>query len=127
VILAAAEIANAPPMPVVANYPVALALVATVMLTAVVVVIAGRFDPTQGTLTISTLIIVAFIGTTAFCLFFNVPTDEVTPAVVGGLTAGFGAVVAYWLGRPREALPPAKPAKETPPAKEGPPAKKGQP
>jgi hypothetical protein len=54
-------------------------------------------------LTISILIVVAFMGTVAFCLFFTVPNDEVTPGVVGGLATGFGAVVAYWLGRPQKA------------------------
>jgi hypothetical protein len=39
----------------------------------------------------------------AFSLLFNIPSDEeVTPGVVGGLVAAFGAVVAFWLGRSRE-------------------------
>ena len=38
------------------------------------------------------------LGSVAYCLIFTIPTDDITPGVVGGLTAGFGAVVAYWLG-----------------------------
>jgi hypothetical protein len=36
-----------------------------------------------------------------FCAFFTVPTDEITASVIGGLTAAFGAVIAFWLNKPR--------------------------
>jgi FtsH-binding integral membrane protein len=70
--------------------------------TIVLLFVAGRFDPSGGTLTISLLIVLAFIGAVIFTLFFTVPTDEITAAVIGGLVASFGAVVAFWLSRKSE-------------------------
>jgi hypothetical protein len=90
--------ADNPPVAI-ANYPSSVAIVVAVLFTAILLFVAGRFDPTQGPLTISLLIVLAMIGATAYCLVFTIPNDDITPGVVGGLTAGFGAVVAYWLGR----------------------------
>jgi hypothetical protein len=91
-----------PPSPKLFDYPGATSGAFLIVFTACLLFVAGRFDPTSGTLTISLLVVLAFIGTVIFCLFFAVPTDEVTSAAVGGLVAAFGAVVAYWLGRGRE-------------------------
>jgi hypothetical protein len=94
-----ADVVNPPPAVGIVNYPSAVAVVVTVLFTAIILVLAGRFDPTQGPLTISIMIVLGMLGATAYCLVFTVPNDDITPGVVGGLTAGFGAVVAYWLGR----------------------------
>jgi hypothetical protein len=67
--------------------------------TASLVVVAGRFDPTGGTLTISILVVLAMVSTTIFVMLFSIPTDEITSAVLGGLVAAFGAVMAFWLGK----------------------------
>jgi hypothetical protein len=91
-----------PPIPKMFDYPVAWTVALTVIFTAVILGVAGRFDPTGGTLTISLLVTVSFVGVVVFCLFFTVPTDEITSAVVGGLTAAFGAIMAFWLGRDRK-------------------------
>jgi hypothetical protein len=88
-----------PTPPIISNYPATIAVGIAAMAAALLVFVASKFDPTKGVLTMSLLIAVAFIGTVAYCLIFTVPTDEVTPSVVGGLTAGFGAVCAHWLGR----------------------------
>lgn len=112
------DIVNPPPTPVIGNYPGIMAAGAAVLLTAILLVVSNRFDSTKGPLTISILIIVAFMGTVAYCLIFTVPTDEVTPSVVGGLTAGFGAVVAHWLGRVQHG-PGRRPPEETPDQDEG--------
>jgi hypothetical protein len=85
-----------PPVPIL---PTGVTVAVAVVLTMLLVVVSGRFDRTGGVLTISLLITVAFIGAVGYCLIFTVPIDEVTPSVVGGLTAGFGAVVAHWLGK----------------------------
>jgi hypothetical protein len=45
------------------------------------------------------MITLGMLGAVGYCLIFTIPTDDITPGVVGGLTAGFGAVVAHWLGR----------------------------
>jgi len=94
-----AEVVNPPPPVALLNYPGALAGIVAVVLLSAVLYVSGKFDPTQGPLTISILIVLGMLGATAYCLVFTVPNDDITPGVVGGLTAGFGAVVAYWLGR----------------------------
>jgi hypothetical protein len=81
------------------NYPGAVTGVAIMGLTAVLLFVSGRFDPTQGVLTLSLMITLGMLGATAYCLIFTIPQDDITPGVVGGLTAGFGAVLAYWFGR----------------------------
>lgn len=91
-----------PPIPKLTNYPAAVAIVLAVVFTAALLYIAGKFDPTHGTLTISLLIVLTFMGTVVFVLFFTVPNDEITSGVIGGLIAAFGAIIAFWLGRPRD-------------------------
>ena len=94
-------VVSPPPVPKIFDYPGATTAVFLTVFTACLLFIAGRFDPTGGVLTISLLVVLAFVGTVVFTLLFSVPTDEITSAVVGGLVAAFGAVIAYWLGRPR--------------------------
>jgi uncharacterized BrkB/YihY/UPF0761 family membrane protein len=86
-------------LPKVGDYPAAVGVAFAVAFTAVLVVVAAKLDPTMGVLTISLLVVVAFIATVLFCLFFTVPNDEINSAAVGGLIAAFGAVVAHWLGK----------------------------
>jgi len=94
-----ADVVNPPPPVAIFNYPSAVGVALTVVLTAVILAVAGKFDPTKGPLTISVMIVLGMLGATAYCLVFTIPADDITPGIVGGLTAGFGAVVAYWLGR----------------------------
>jgi drug/metabolite transporter (DMT)-like permease len=89
-----------PPIPKILDYPGFTTALFGVLFTGILLLIATKWDPTQGPLTISLLVVLAFIGTVAFCLFFTIPNDEITSAVVGGLVASFGAVIAFWLGRP---------------------------
>ena len=96
-----ADLVNAPIVTGVGNFPATIIVGSTVALTAILVVVAGKFDPTQGVLTLSILITLGMLGAIAYCLIFTIPQDDITPGVVGGLTAGFGAVVAHWLGRTR--------------------------
>ena len=94
-----AEVVNPPPSVALLNYPGLTTGVFAVVFSSLLLYIAGKFDPTGGPLTISILIVLGMLGATAYCLIFTIPVDDITPGVVGGLTAGFGAVVAYWLGR----------------------------
>jgi len=73
-----------------------------IVFTAALLFVAGKFDPTHGTLTISILVTVSFFAVVAVCLFYTIPVDEATSMVIGALVAAFGAVVAHWLGRPRD-------------------------
>ena len=93
---------NAPPAVKIFDYPAAMSLALAVVFTTALLVIASRFDATGGVLTISLLVVLGFLGIVTFCAFFTIPTDEITSGVIGGLVAAFGAVVAYWLGRPKE-------------------------
>jgi hypothetical protein len=95
-----ADVVNPPPaVTTFVSYPIAAGVCIAVGLTTLLLYVAGKFDPTGGPLTISILIVLGMLGACAYCLIFTVPQDDITPGVVGGLTAGFGAVVAYWLGR----------------------------
>jgi hypothetical protein len=55
------------------------------------------------------MVVLGMLGVVTFCLFYTIPNDEITSAAIGGLTASFGAVIAYWLSRPH---PPHEPPKE---------------
>ena len=90
-----------PPVPRVMDYPASLGLALAVLFTAILLVAAGRFDPTGGVLTISLVVVLSFMGVVIFCLFFTIPADEITAGVVGGLTAGFGMVMSHWLSARR--------------------------
>jgi len=94
----AASDLNPPPIPKLLDYPASIGVALVVALTALLLFLAGRFDPTGGVLTISLMVVLAFLGLVVFCAFFTVPTDEITSSVIGGLTASFGAIIAYWLG-----------------------------
>jgi hypothetical protein len=91
-----------PPTPRILDYPGSIGIGIAIVFTTILLIVSSRFDSTGGVLTISLLVTLAFLGAVVFCLFFTVPNDEVTSAVLGGLTASFGAIIAYWLGRPRE-------------------------
>jgi hypothetical protein len=86
--------------PKIMDYPGAAAAIGVVLCASIFLVVIKYYDSTGGTLAISLIIVLAFIAVVAFSLLYNIPVDdEVTPGVVGGLVAAFGAVVAYWLGR----------------------------
>jgi hypothetical protein len=91
-----------PPTPKLFDYPGAVTIVFVVVFSTAMVFVASRMDPTGGVLTISLMIVLAFIGMTVFVLFFTVPTDEITSAVIGGLVLAFGAIIAHWLGRKKD-------------------------
>jgi uncharacterized BrkB/YihY/UPF0761 family membrane protein len=98
----AAELVIPPPTPKIMDYPASVGLIIAVVLVTCLLVVTSRFDPTGGTLTISLLVILAFISLVTFCAFFTIPTDAITDAAIGGLVAAFGAVIAHWLGRRKD-------------------------
>lgn len=102
----AGELVVPPPMPKIMDYPVSVGLIIAVVLVTCLLVVTSRFDATGGTLTISLLVVLAFISLVTFCAFFTVPTDEITSGAIGGLVAAFGAVVAFWLSRTNKRDPP---------------------
>lgn len=98
--MAVPDVVQLPPVPKLVDYPASVGIALGIMFTALLLYVAGKFDPTHGVLTISLLVVITFIGAVTFCLFFTVPNDEITSGIIGGLIAAFGAVMAYWLGRP---------------------------
>jgi hypothetical protein len=90
------------PLPRLMDYPASIGIVIVVVLTSVLLFVSGKFDTSGGTLTISILVVLAFLSLVTYCALFTIPTDEITSGAIGGLVAGFGAVVAYWLSRGRE-------------------------
>jgi hypothetical protein len=80
------------------DYPVATTMAGVLIMTALLLLVAKRLDATQGVLTISILVVLGFLGVIVVSVLFTIPHDESTAAVIGGLVAAFGAVVAYWLG-----------------------------
>jgi uncharacterized BrkB/YihY/UPF0761 family membrane protein len=96
------EIVIPPPSPRLIDYPGSLGIGLGVIFTTALLFVAGRFDPTHGVLTISLLVVLAFLGVVAMCLFFTIPSDEITSGVIGGLVAAFGAVIAHWIGRSQD-------------------------
>jgi hypothetical protein len=91
-----------PPSPKVVDYPGSIGIGIGIIFTTALLFVAGKFDATGGVLTISLLVALSFFGVVAVCMFYTIPTDETTSMVIGGLVAAFGAVVAHWLGRPKE-------------------------
>ena len=91
------------------NYPILVGVTVAALTTAGLVFFAGHFDPTRGPLTISLLITLGMLGTTAYCLIYAIPPDDITTGVVSGLTTGFGAVLTYWFGRATRDPPPPPP------------------
>lgn len=79
------------------DYPAATSVVLGAIVVALMLLVAYRFDPTKGTLTISLLVVLTFIGALALSLRFVIPQDPETAALIGGIIAAMGAVVAYWL------------------------------
>jgi hypothetical protein len=90
------------PLPKLLDFPASIGLAIVVGLTTILLFVASRFDPTGGSLTISLLVVLGFLGLVVFCALFTIPSDEITSGAIGGLVAAFGAVVAFWLGRGRE-------------------------
>jgi hypothetical protein len=92
---------NAPPVPKIFDYPATGTGIVILFATILMLIAIKYFDATGGALAISLIVVFAFIGALVFSFFFNIPNDEITSAIAGGLVASFGAVIAFWLGRSR--------------------------
>ena len=86
-----------PPKFTYVDFPATIAITTAVIGSCILILLASRFDQTKGALTISLLVILAFVGVLAYSVTVTVPRDETTAAVIGALTAGFGGVITYWL------------------------------
>jgi hypothetical protein len=91
-----------PPAPKVVDYPGMAGVGLGIVFTTILLIAAGKFDPSGGVLTISIMVVLSFFAVVAICIFYTIPTDEATSMVIGGLVAAFGAVVTHWLGRRKD-------------------------
>ena len=96
------DVVNLPPAPKVLNYPGLMAVGFGVVGVAILLFVSGRFDASGGILTISLLIVLAFIGVIAISVFYTVPQDETTSSVIGALTMAVGGIISFWLSRRKE-------------------------
>ena len=62
-----------PPTPIITSFPASIAVAATVIGSVVLLLVAARYDHTGGVLTISLLIILAFLGFIAFAMLVICP------------------------------------------------------
>lgn len=88
-----------PDAPKVLDYPSTVGIGVDVLAVAILLIVAKRFDPSRGALTVALLVIVSFVALGIFAAVFGIPKDEETATIVGGIATAFGAVVAYWATR----------------------------
>ena len=83
--------------------PALLPLIAgiAVGLVVILILVASRYSDqnTKGFLTISLLIVFAFIMAAFASMVYQVPTNPATEILVGALSTALGAVVSHWVGR----------------------------
>jgi len=70
-------------------------------LVVILILVASRYSDqnTKGFLTISLLIVFAFIMAAFASMVYQVPTNPATEILVGALATALGAVVSHWVGR----------------------------
>jgi hypothetical protein len=83
-------------------YPAFVSTAGLVAITAGLVVITHYFDPTKGLVTLSMVIVVAFVAATIASMIYQIPQVASTEILIGGLATALGATVAYWMGRGRD-------------------------
>ena len=79
--------------------PASLGTAFAALLTMLIIVVAKHFDQTGGFLTLSVMLVMAFISTTFISMIYNVPQIPTTEILVGALSTSVGAVVAFWVSR----------------------------
>ena len=82
-------------------YPALVTAAGTAGLTMLVVIAAHYFDPSRGLLTLSVLLIIAFIAVTLASMIYSVPQTPTTEILIGGLVSSVGGIVAFWMSRNR--------------------------
>lgn len=88
-------VVNPPPPTRLLDFPVTVGMTVLVITVTVLLVVSGKFDHSNGVMTIAILITVTFAGAVIFCLIYTVPQDESTATIIGALTLAFGAVVSF--------------------------------
>lgn len=68
-----------------------------VIVSAAIVIVARRYDPTEGLLTISILVVAAFITAAFASMIYDVKQTPSTELLLGALATSLGAIVAHWM------------------------------
>jgi uncharacterized BrkB/YihY/UPF0761 family membrane protein len=93
------------PPPSAPQYPIIIGLCIGAALTVILIFVISRFDRTGGALAISLMIILGFLAIAAFSVYYTIPQDPSTSAIIGALVSSVGAIIAYWLGKPPDKPP----------------------
>jgi len=80
-------------------FPATVGALAVILVACIILVIAKYFDVTAGLLTISVMIVAAFIVATFASMLYNVPQVPSTEILIGALATSVGAVIAYWMSK----------------------------
>ena len=78
--------------------PATLGTLAALLMATLVLIASHRFDSSGGLLTLSIMIVAAFISVTFTSMLY--PTVQQTPLteiLVGALATSMGAIVAFWM------------------------------
>lgn len=69
----------------------------SLLLAMLIIWVSKQFDTTRGLLTISVMILVAFITATFASMIYQVPQVPSTEILIGALATSVGAIIAYWM------------------------------
>lgn len=86
-------------------FPVYTSIITVFLLIAIfltIILLLRRFDENQALLTpqliLSIMVVVSFLGVTAYATKNNLPQNEAAGQLMGGLIGGFTLVLSYWFG-----------------------------
>ena len=77
--------------------PATLATAGVLMLAVILLLVSHRFDTTGGLLTISLVMLSAFVGVTYTTMLYDVKQTAIMDILVGALATSVGAIVAFWM------------------------------
>lgn len=86
------------------NFPYpGLVTASGVALVSMAVLVASRhFDTTGGLLTLSLLIVLAFIAVSLVSMLYDVPQTPTTEILIGSLATSLGALMSFWMSRRKD-------------------------
>ena len=83
-------------------YPALVTAAGIGVVVAAVLAASHYLDPTHGLLTITLVIVFAFIAVTLATMIYPVPQTPLTEILVGSLATSMGGIVAFWMSYSRK-------------------------
>lgn len=80
-------------------FPATVGALAVILVACAILAVSKYCDITGGLLTISVMIVAAFIVATFASMLYNVPQVPSTEILIGALATSVGAIVAYWMSK----------------------------